>query len=161
MIRTNPAAYGFLAALALLGGAPSTASAQQGAAQSPDSARVAVTNRAYDIKQITDAAAVPDDVHRGRALWLQRCAYCHDGVGQPSYRTLGPWIDADTMRLMGDARFRAVVAAGSARMPGFRYALQAQQVNDLVAFLMTVPSNQKPTAQQLAGRSAGPEGGGD
>lgn len=160
MVRTNLSVTGLLVVLALLD-APSAALAQAGAAPS-NPARITVTKRAYDIKQITDAAAaVPEDVHRGRTLWLQRCAYCHDGVGQPSYRTMGPWIDAETMRQMGDARFRTVVATGSARMPGFRYALQSQQMNDLVAFLKTVSPDQKPTAQQLAGRSAGPEGGGD
>ena len=161
MARTNPSVYGLIIMLALMSG-PSAALAQPGGALPSDPARITVTKRAYDIKQITDAAAaVPEDVHRGRTLWLQRCAYCHDGVGQPSYRTMGPWIDAETMRQMGDARFRAVVAAGSERMPGFRYAFQPQQLNDLVTFLKTVSPDQKPTAQQLAGRSAGPEGGGD
>jgi mono/diheme cytochrome c family protein len=160
MIRSKSSVTGFVAAMILLGVMPA-AWAQAGATPA-DPARITVTKRAYDIKQITDAAAtVPEDVHRGRTVWLQRCAYCHDGVGQPSYRTMGPWIDAQTMQQMGDARFRAVVAAGSARMPGFRYAFQPQQVNDLVSFLKTVSPDQKPTAQQLAGRSAGPEGGGD
>jgi mono/diheme cytochrome c family protein len=163
MVRKNPSLLGLLAGLALLSVPSSPGWAQANPAAAPaDPFRVAVTKRAYDVPKIAAAEeAVPDDLRRGRALWLQRCAYCHDGVGQPSYRTMGPWIDSSMMRKMGDARFRAVVATGSARMPGFRYALQPQQVNDLVAFLQTVSPDQKPTAQQLAGRSAGPEGGGD
>ena len=160
MVRTNISVYGLLAGMALLG-VPSVASAQPGATP-PDPARITVTKRAYDIKQITDAAAaVPEDVHHGRTLWLQRCAYCHDGVGQPSYRTMGPWLGAETVQTLGEDRLKTFIANGSVRMPGFRYTLQARQVNDLIAFLKSVPSDQKPTPEQLNGRSAGPEGGGD
>jgi mono/diheme cytochrome c family protein len=42
-------------------------------------------------------------------------------------------------------------------MPAFRYQLDAQQLNDLIAFIKTVPSSEKPTAAQLAGRVAAPE----
>jgi hypothetical protein len=43
---------------------------------------------------------------------------------------------------------RAIIAAGTARMPEFRYDLNAQQVNDLLAFLRTV--TWKPTPAELA-----------
>ena len=55
---------------------------------------------------------VPKDVFRGRVLWVQRCALCHDGVGQPSYRTVGPWLDADTVKALGEPALRAIIAAG-------------------------------------------------
>jgi mono/diheme cytochrome c family protein len=86
---------------------------------------------------------------KGRTLWLQRCAFCHDGVGQPTYQTIGPWLDAEAVRSMGDARVREKIATGSARMPGFQYALAVEQVDQLLAFLNSVTPDQKPTPDQL------------
>jgi mono/diheme cytochrome c family protein len=147
--------------LVLAAGSISSAAAQDREAPAADgSSKVTVTTRAYDTKQLLNVA-VPEDVYRGRTVWLQRCAYCHDGVGQPSYRTMGPWLGAETVQNLGEDRLKAVVANGTVRMPGFRYTLQAPQVNDLIAFLKTISSDQKPTPEQLNGRSAGPEGGGD
>ena len=123
-------------------------------AQQQDPAKFTVTARVYDKKQLLSAPVLPEDAQRGRALWLQRCAYCHDGVGQPTYKTMGPWLGAETVQALGENSFRAFVAAGSPRMPGFRYTLQQQQVSDLISFLKTVSSNQKPTAGQLAGIQA-------
>ena len=40
-------------------------------------------------------------------------------------------------------------------MPGFQYALKPAQVNDLIAFMKTVPATTKPTPDQLAGRGPG------
>jgi mono/diheme cytochrome c family protein len=108
----------------------------------------AVAKSAYDIPDLVKQLQVPADVFRGRVLWIQRCALCHDGVGQPSYHTMGPWLDADTVKSIGEPAVRAIIAAGTARMPEFRYDLNAQQVNDLLAFLRTV--TWKPTPAELA-----------
>jgi hypothetical protein len=40
-------------------------------------------------------------------------------------------------------------------MPGFRYTLQPQQVNQLIEFLKTVGPETKPTPAQLARKSSG------
>jgi mono/diheme cytochrome c family protein len=89
----------------------------------------------------------------GRTLWVQRCAYCHDGVGTPTYHTLGPWLDADTVQAMGDAGVRERITSSSARMPSFQYTLQTEQVDQLVEFLKSVTPDQKPTPDELAGIS--------
>lgn len=107
--------------------------------------------RDYDIRQLIELSKVPSDVYRGRVLWLQECALCHDGLGQPSYQTMGPWLDAETVKTLGEAAVRAVVDSGTARMPEFRYNLQPRQVNDLIAFLKSVTT--KPTADELAGKA--------
>jgi mono/diheme cytochrome c family protein len=107
----------------------------------------------YDIRQLIGLTKVPPDVYRGRVLWLQECALCHDGVGQPSYHTIGPWLDAETIKTLGEAAVRAIIADGTERMPEFRYNLQPQQVNDLIAFLNSV--TYKPSADQLAGKAPG------
>jgi len=120
-------------------------------AQNRNSELLTVSSRIYDRKQLLTHPPLSDDALTGRALWLQRCAYCHDGVGQPTYKTMGPWIGAETVESLGEDTVREVIAAGSSRMPGFRYGLQPEQVNDLIAFLKTVHSDQKPTPAQLAG----------
>jgi mono/diheme cytochrome c family protein len=117
----------------------------------------AVTKSAYDIPDLVKQLQVPPDVFRGRVLWIQRCALCHDGVGQPSYHTMGPWLDADTVKSLGEPAVRAIIAAGTARMPEFRYDLDAQQVNDLLAFLKTM--TWKPTPAELAVKPGAGHGG--
>ena len=123
-------------------------------AQDPGAGKLTVTSRDYDKKLLVGAPVLPEDVQRGRALWLQRCAYCHDGVGQPTYKTMGPWLGAETVQARGEVALRAFIGAGTQRMPGFRYTLKPQQIDDVIAFLKAVPSSQKPTAGQLAGTQA-------
>jgi len=148
-----------LAVIALGCGGLLAASAQErihaGPGQEP--IKPTVTKSAYDIPDLIKQLQVPDDVYRGRVLWVQRCALCHDGVGQPSYHTMGPWLDADIVRSLGDPAVRAIIAAGTARMPEFRYDLNARQVNDLFAFLETV--TWKPTSAELAFRPGSGHGG--
>jgi mono/diheme cytochrome c family protein len=113
---------------------------------------IAVTTREYDLKALTTPPAIPEAAVRGRAVWVQQCAWCHDGVGQPTYKTMGPFLTADTVKTVGEDKVRAYIAKGSARMPGFQYALKPQQTDELIAYLNTVTADQKPTAAQLAGR---------
>jgi Cytochrome C oxidase, cbb3-type, subunit III len=116
-----------------------------------------VTRSDYDISLLLKRLRVPPEVFRGRVLWIQRCALCHDGTGQPSYRTVGPWLDADTVKALGEPAMRAIIAAGGAQMPSFRYDLNERQVSDLLAFLRTV--TWKPTAAELAYKSRFGHGG--
>ena len=119
------------------------------------SSDVRVLTRDYDMRALLAAPQLSDAALRGRALWLQRCAYCHDGLGTPTYRTMGPWIDAARLQALGEARVRAKIADGSPRMPGFKYTLDQEDVDQLLAFLKTVSPDQKPTADQL-GKKAPP-----
>lgn len=146
--------------LLVTAGIGTAASAQQrnlvAADRGPVKPVVARSN--YDVPQLLEQLQVPRDVFRGRVLWVQRCALCHDGVGQPSYQTMGPWIDADTVKSLGEPAMRAIIAAGGAQMPSFRYDLSSRQVGDLLAFLKTV--TWKPTAAELAHKSSFGRGGG-
>ena len=149
---------GAVTILALAIGRP-VASAQgrggRGGAPQGDPTKFTVTTEVYDTKLLLSAPVPPDNVYRGRTLWLERCALCHDGVGQPSYRTMGPWIGAETVQTVGETAMRAIINAGTQRMPGYRYTLKPQQMDDLFAFLKTVGPDQKPTAAQLAGTTPG------
>lgn len=148
-----------LVGLIVAAGVESPASAQQrnlvAAGQAP--VKPVVTQSAYDVPQLLKQLQVPKDVFRGRVLWVQRCALCHDGVGQPSYQTIGPWIDADTVKTLGEPALRAIIAAGGAQMPSFRYDLSAQQVAELLAFLKTV--TWRPSPAELAVKGGFGHGG--
>ncbi len=161
MPRAMSVAAGTAAAAVLLAGASLVASAMQAGSGAPprDPTRVTVSKRAYDRAQLVKPTTLAEDAYRGRTIWLQRCAYCHDGVGNNSYNTMGPWLGAETVQTLTEVAVRAIVAAGTERMPGFAYALQPQQMDDLLAFMKTIPASTKPTADQLAGRLPGTGGG--
>jgi len=124
-------------------------------AQEPETTPLDVVVRTYDREKLLASLTAPDGVRKGRALWLQRCAFCHDGVGQPTYNTMGPWIGAETVRLLGPDAVRAIVNAGTEQMPGFQYALQPVQIGQLIEFLQSMGVDQKPTPGQLARKSSG------
>jgi mono/diheme cytochrome c family protein len=119
------------------------------AAQDP-ATQLTVTKREYDKRQLLTPSPLSEAALKGRNLWVQRCAFCHDGVGTPTYLTLGPWLDADTVRPDREAIMRAKLKSSSPRMPSFEYALQPEHIDQLVAFLRSVTPDQKPTAAQKA-----------
>ncbi len=102
---------------------------QAGGPPPRDPTKITVIKRVYDQKQLVAPSTLTESAYRGRTVWLQRCAYCHDGVGQPSYNTLGSWLGAETIQTLGDVAFRAIVGAGTERMPGFSYTLKPQQLS--------------------------------
>jgi mono/diheme cytochrome c family protein len=128
------------------------AMAQHGpSAQDRSANRITVSKRVYDKRLLLAKPQLSEAALKGRALWVQRCAYCHDGVGTPTYKTLGPWIDAETVRAAeGEAFVRQQIAKGSPRMPGFQYTLKPEQVDEIIAFLKSVTPDQKPTADELS-----------
>ena len=64
-------------------------------------------------------------------------------------------MDGDLVRTLSDKVIRVVVKSGSANMPAFKYALSEAQLDDILAFLKTVPASDKPTPAQLAGIGEG------
>lgn len=116
---------------------------------------IKVVSRVYDTDKLLSAPALSPEARAGQALWQQRCAYCHDGMGQPTYKTMGPWMDSDTVKKVGVDAMKAFIAAGSTRMPSFKYDLDVQQTNNIIEFLKTVSPALKPTPAQLAGKAEG------
>ena len=87
----------------------------------------------------------------GQQLFVSRCALCHDPLGQPGGLALGPWLDADLVSTRGEPAVRTAILDGSANMPGFRHQFDAAQVDRIIAYLKTVPSDvpaQVPTADK-------------
>lgn len=136
------------------GGAPDTHGVPVVQKEPPTMPEVKVTKRVYDKKALLASHPdAPEDVQTGRALYQQKCAYCHDGVGQPSYKTMGDWIGGETVQSLGADAFKAFVNTGTTRMPGFQYNLNSKQMDDLIAFIKTIPSSDKPTQNQLDGKA--------
>lgn len=83
---------------------------------------------------------------QGKGLFKQRCAVCHLSVivgmenGQAvvvSNRMYGPTLTKDKVIGAEDA-VRAQIMNGSARMPGYQYALKPQQITAIIEYLKTV-----------------------
>ena len=117
--------------------------------------QIKVVTRDYDMQALIKSYEAPlsDDARKGRNLWLQRCAYCHDGVGTPTYNTYGPYLDAALVTKRGDNYVREKILKGSSTMPAFQYGLKPAQANQLIAFLKTIGPDQKPTDAQKAGKA--------
>ena len=129
--------------------------AQLAAKENPKTVPLKVSTRAYDVKKMLSAPPLSPEAYAGQALWQQRCAYCHDGMGQPTYKTMGNWIDSDTVKTMGPEVLKSIMTAGIDRMPSFKYDLDDKQMNNVVEFLKTVSPALKPTPAQLAGKLEG------
>jgi mono/diheme cytochrome c family protein len=98
----------------------------------------------YDMRKAATPPSLSEDELRGKKLFVQRCALCHDLLGQPASTTVGPWVDAETVKSRGEARVRDQITKGSRRMPGWQYTFDAPQINQLIAYLKTVTPDQKP-----------------
>lgn len=122
------------------------ASAGQGQPALPS---VTVTD--YDMKKAAAPPALSTSELTGKKLFVQRCALCHDLLGQPSATTVGPWVDVEIVKARGEAAIREKIRVGSRRMPGFQYTFGAAEVDHIVAYLKTVTPDQKPKpARQFA-----------
>jgi quinoprotein glucose dehydrogenase len=78
------------------------------------------------------------EVAEGRRLFHQKCALCHiaNTVGEEPY---GPRLSRAQIDRSEDG-VRQIIRAGTARMPGFQYTLEAPQIAAIVAFLKTLES---------------------
>ena len=116
-----------------------TGRAQQNAPAPP---KVVVTD--YDMQKAATPPPLSDVELTGKKLFVQRCALCHDLLGQPATTTVGPWIDGEVVKARGDDAVRQKIADGSQRMPGWRYTLEAKQIDSVIAYLKTVTPGQRP-----------------
>jgi mono/diheme cytochrome c family protein len=95
------------------------------------------------------ARNLTDREARGKHLFLQNCSLCH----LATYAKMADWKEADsTPRPVGprltsvlkdatpgkEKGVRIVILNGSDKMPGFQYALQPKQVDDLIAYMKTL-----------------------
>lgn len=82
----------------------------------------------------------------GRSIFQTRCAMCHVGQ-EPAVEmqsagaerrpaTMGPLLSRTNTA--DEAALRAKIKDGSARMPGYKYALTDDQVGQVIAFMKTI-----------------------
>ncbi len=90
----------------------------------------------YDMEALASLSSLSESEMNGRKLFIQRCALCHDPLGQPSYpNTPGPWLNNETVQTLGEVNVQNKIMVGSRRMPGWQYALTQTQIEQIVAYL--------------------------
>ena len=98
-----------------------------------------VVRTVYDMPAVVTPPSLSADALAGWKLFVQRCAICHDALGQPSYpATLGPALDQATVGELGEETVREIIMVGSVRMPGWQYTLSQEQIGQVIAYLNTV-----------------------
>ena len=115
------------------------------------SPKTVVTN--YDMRKAAMPSSLSPAELTGKKLFVQRCALCHDLLGQPATTTVAPWIDVEMVKGRGEDAVRQKIANGSRRMPSFRYTFESPQIESIIAYLRTVTPDMKP---KPAGVAAGP-----
>jgi mono/diheme cytochrome c family protein len=108
----------------------------------PPAPKIVVTD--YDMKKAATPAALSEVELSGKKLFIQRCALCHDVLGQPATTTVGPWIDGEVVKARGEDAVRQKIMTSSPRMPGWRHTLEPQQIDSIISYLKTVTPDQKP-----------------
>jgi hypothetical protein len=56
----------------------------------------------------------------------------------PRFATYGPELNGDMISTRGDDQVRKMVLEGTPRMPGFRYTLDATQIDQIIAYAKTL-----------------------
>ena len=100
--------------------------------------------------QLTPAQA------RGRIILTQNCNICHlpQSAGSQTY---GPLLNKASAN-GDDNLMKQVIQTGLVKMPGWRYTLNDGQINDVIAYIKTLPVVAPPPP---ATKGKGKEGGGD
>ena len=86
-----------------------------------------------------------DQEKRGQHLFIQRCGLCHQSKYSKSRSdSEPPAVWANLEGLLKDAKpekertVREFILKGTLNMPGFQYALEPKEVDDLIAYMKTL-----------------------
>jgi len=120
-----------VAALTLAIAAAVAAQAQRNG--EPFSSTPVVDRERYETRVFMAPLMLTEAQLNGRRLVGQRCANCH--AGNP--RQPGPPLGKTIVESRGEVFIRDKVNKGSTLMPGFQYALNASQIDNIIAFLKT------------------------
>lgn len=93
--------------------------------------------------QLTPAQA------RGREIITQNCNICHLPQSYGSQQTYGPLLNRASAN-GDDALMKTVIENGLVKMPGWKYTLNASQINDVIAYIKTLPVPPPPPAAAKA-----------
>jgi mono/diheme cytochrome c family protein len=82
---------------------------------------------------------------RGRMIVTQNCNICHLPQSYGNQQTYGPLLNRASAN--GDeALMRTVIENGLVKMPGWKYSLTPQQINDVIAYIKILPVPPAPAA---------------
>jgi mono/diheme cytochrome c family protein len=98
----------------------------------------------YDMDKVVARSSFSDEQLRGRKTFVQRCAICHDPLGQPAGRTIGPWLDSARVKAKGEATLTQTISTGVRGMPGWQYTLEPTQIAYVLEYLKTITPDQRP-----------------
>jgi mono/diheme cytochrome c family protein len=77
---------------------------------------------------------------RGEGLFLQHCALCHSAKLVKPHKSVGPSLSG----VLKDASpnqekaIRQFILTGTENMPGFRYGLKPNELDDIIAYVKTL-----------------------
>lgn len=103
----------------------------------------AIVRTDYDMDKVVAPPSLSDEQIKGKKTFTQRCAICHDPLGQPAGRTIGPWLDAATVKRRGEEALR-FISNGVRGMPGWQYTLEPTQIANVLEYLKTITPDQRP-----------------
>ena len=75
---------------------------------------------------------------RGRMIITQNCNICHLPQSFGSQQTYGPLLNRASAN-GDDALMKTVIENGLVKMPGWKYTLNASQINDVITYMKTLP----------------------
>lgn len=87
-------------------------------------------------------------LQRGHWLYTTRCAHCHGAYGKGDGRRMrGPaqprdLADPKLYETLDNAAIKRVVREGKGEMPGFGEWIKDKELDDLIAYLHTLPGKQ-------------------
>ena len=84
----------------------------------------------------------PQQAH-GRQILTQNCNICHLPQN-PGSATYGPRLSKSSVN--GDDKLmKEVIQNGLVKMPGWKYTLKDNDINDIIAYVRTLPEPPPPT----------------
>lgn len=86
----------------------------------------------------------PQQAH-GRQILTQNCNICHLPQS-PGAATYGPRLSKTSVN--GDDKLmKEVIQNGLVKMPGWKYTLKDNDINDIIAYVRTLPEPPPPTTK--------------
>ena len=73
----------------------------------------------------------------GKKMFQQRCSVCHMPPVLGDATPFGPLLSTESVVRKAD-QAREIIAHGARRMPGFKYGLEPQEIDNIIAYIKTV-----------------------
>jgi mono/diheme cytochrome c family protein len=77
---------------------------------------------------------------RGRNLFNQSCMVCHVKLQITSPAKYGPDLSKNSLG-GNEALMRDVIGNGTPNMPGFKYHFESSQIDDIIAYVKSLPAS--------------------